>query len=224
MAKEADDDLCRIMRSEFERLTAELRTVDQHIDVLKRKDQRPVDPQREVDAALHILEHLDQVVQHPEAHGALRELVARLGMRVGLKFDSAVKGKVRKVRRLVGGLIVFGDRELPVPLHGRDRLDPEGTQPPKSRRGDDSGVVIEKAKKSSRREMSGADPGGSAPSSVKRNESHREGVSFTKVSRGDRRWTFLNDLTGMRLFHAAIAVARPFTAEELEALGRGQAV
>jgi len=28
----------------------------------------------------------------------------------------------------------------------------------------------------------------------------------------------------MRLFHAAIAVARPFTAEELEALGRGQAV
>jgi hypothetical protein len=43
-------------------------------------------------------------------------------------------------------------------------------------------------------------------------------------SRGDRRWTFPNDYTGVRLFHAAIAVARPFTAEELEALGRGQAV
>ena len=39
--------------------------------------------------------------------------VSRLGTRVGLKFDAAVKGKVRKVRRLVGGLIVFGDRELP---------------------------------------------------------------------------------------------------------------
>jgi hypothetical protein len=101
------------------------------------------------------------------------------------KFAAAVKGKVRKIRRLVGGLIVFGDRELPVLLHGRDRLDPEGT-PPQSRHGHDSGAVNEKAKKSSRREMSGADPGGSAPTSIKRNESHREGVSSTKVSRGDR--------------------------------------
>jgi hypothetical protein len=185
MAKEADDDLCRIMRSEFERLTAELRAVDQRIAVLRQKDQRPVDPQGDVDAALRILEHLDQVVQHPAARDALRKLVARLGMRVGLKFDAAVKGKVRKVRRLVGGLIVFGDRELPVPLHGSDRLDPEGT-PPKSHHGHDRCVVIEKAKKFSRREMSGADPSGSAPTSVKQNESHREGVSSTKVSRGDR--------------------------------------
>jgi len=46
----------------------------------------------------------------------------------------------------------------------------------------------------------------------------------SKNSRGDRRWTFPNDLTGMRLFHAAIALARPFAAEELEILGRGQAL
>jgi hypothetical protein len=44
------------------------------------------------------------------------------------------------------------------------------------------------------------------------------------VSRDDRRWTFPNDLTGIRLFHAAIAVARPFSAEELEILGPGQAL
>ena len=44
------------------------------------------------------------------------------------------------------------------------------------------------------------------------------------MSRGDRRWTFPNDLTGMRLFHAAIALARPFAVEELEILGRGQAL
>ncbi|HEV7999724.1 MAG TPA: hypothetical protein VGP63_07590 [Planctomycetaceae bacterium] len=127
LAQEPDDELSRIMRSEFERLTAELRTADQRIVALKQKERRPVDPQGEVDAALRILEHLDQVIQHPEARDALRKLVAQLGMRVGLKFDAAVKGKVRKVRRLAGGLIVFGDRELPVPLHGRDRLDPKGT-------------------------------------------------------------------------------------------------
>lgn len=43
------------------------------------------------------------------------------------------------------------------------------------------------------------------------------------VSRDDRRWTFPNDSTGMRLFHAAIASVRPFTAEELDALGHVQA-
>jgi hypothetical protein len=49
-----------------------------------------------------------------------------------------------------------------------------------------------------------------------------EGLSVS-YSRGDRRWTFPNGFTGMRLFHAAIAVARPFTAEELDSLGREQA-
>jgi hypothetical protein len=186
MAVEGDDDLCKIMRSEFDSLTAELRSVDQRTDLLKQKEQRPLDPQRDVNAALRILEHLDQVVQHPEAREALRVLVARLGMRVGLKFESAVKGKMRKVRRLVGGLIVFGERELPVPLHGRDRLDPEGTQPLKPQNGHDGGLVIRKAKKSSGTAMIGADPDGSASTAVNQNESHREGVSSTKVSRGDR--------------------------------------
>jgi hypothetical protein len=81
-----------------------------------------------------------------------------LGSECASGLDLMQRSKARcKVRRLVGGLIVFSDRELPVPLHGRDRLDPEGT-PPKPHHGHDSGVVIEKAKKSSRREMSGADP------------------------------------------------------------------
>jgi hypothetical protein len=43
-----------------------------------------------------------------------------------------------------------------------------------------------------------------------------------KPNRGDRRWTFLNDFTGMRLFHAAIALAQPFTAEELQSFGHTQ--
>ena len=63
-------------RSEFERLTAELRTADQRIVDLKQRDRRPVDPKGEVDAALRILEHLDQVVQHPAA----REPLGKLGL------------------------------------------------------------------------------------------------------------------------------------------------
>jgi hypothetical protein len=186
MACEKDDDLCTIIRSEFDRLTKELRGVDQHIDLLDQKVKRPHDFQGEVSAALRLLERLDQVVQNPEAREELRHLVAHLGMRIGLAFDSAVKGKVRKVRRLVGGVIALGDRELPVPLHGRDRLDPDGAKPLASPLGHDSCSGDGLAKKSPKGKLVGADPTGPAPSALSRNESHREGVSFTKVSRGDR--------------------------------------
>jgi hypothetical protein len=54
-------------------------------------------------------------------------------------------------------------------------------------------------------------------------DSQSEGISITEVSQGDRRWTFPNDFSGIRLFHAAIALAQPFTAEELQALGYAQA-
>ena len=46
-----------------------------------------------------------------------------------------------------------------------------------------------------------------------------EGLVSTD-SRGDRRLTFLNDFMGMRLFHATMALAQPFTAEQLQAFGR----
>ena len=44
----------------------------------------------------------------------------------------------------------------------------------------------------------------------------------SKNSRGDRRCTFPNDLTGMRLLHAAISQSRPFTAAELAVFGGGR--
>jgi hypothetical protein len=37
MAREPNDDLCKIMRSEFERLTAELSTIDRDVDRLSQK-------------------------------------------------------------------------------------------------------------------------------------------------------------------------------------------
>ena len=42
-------------------------------------------------------------------------------------------------------------------------------------------------------------------------------------SRGDRRWTFLNDLTGIGLFHLAIAQVEEFTADTFFALGSAEA-
>jgi hypothetical protein len=46
---------------------------------------------------------------------------------------------------------------------------------------------------------------------------------FIQSSRGDRRPTFLNDLTGMGLFHLAIAQVQEFTADTFFALGSTEA-
>jgi hypothetical protein len=45
------------------------------------------------------------------------------------------------------------------------------------------------------------------------NRSQPEGISITKVSRGDRRWTFPNELAGAQLFSLAISQVEEFTAE-----------
>jgi hypothetical protein len=139
-----------------------------------------------VNAALGILERLQQVVQKPEAREAFRELAENLGMRVGLTFGSALKGRVRKVRRLVGGRIVFGDCELPVPLHGRDCISPGGLDSRPTPPGYHDSKRAEEEQESSREETVGADPTESAPTPLNPNESRREGVSSTKVNRGDR--------------------------------------
>ena len=44
----------------------------------------------------------------------------------------------------------------------------------------------------------------------------------TILNRVDRRWTFLNDLTGMGLFHLAIAQVQEFTADTFFALGSAE--
>jgi hypothetical protein len=79
--------------------------------------------QQEVERALSKLKDIQRIVSTPEGRMEVRSMLDELGIRVGLSFVGAVKGKKRPVRKLAGGIIVFGDDELPVKLHGKDRLD-----------------------------------------------------------------------------------------------------
>ena len=53
-----------------------------------------------------------------------------------------------------------------------------------------------------------------------RKTSRNKGFSEVLVSRGDRRLTFPNDLTGVGLFQLAIANSATFTAERFFAVGK----
>ena len=57
-----------------------------------------------------------------EGRKKIRTLVLRLGIFIGLDFEAGKFGK-REVRRLRRGVIAFGENNLPVPIHGRSRID-----------------------------------------------------------------------------------------------------
>jgi hypothetical protein len=59
------------------------------------------------------------------ARAQISPLLEKLGVRLGLTFTEAIKGRKRKVRKLVGGVMAFGGQLLPVPIHGANHCSGE---------------------------------------------------------------------------------------------------
>ena len=150
----------------------------------------------------------------------MNPLLKRLGIRLGLNFHGVIKGKKREVRRLLSGVMAFGDSPLPVPLHGKDSVDGDdaacthgchpgpieeecaqgehdssckgaGTAPAAS-----DEAVSEGGRGETQTAGTGSVPVPAATgdrSPVRPDESQPEGISITKVSRGKRIRT--SDLT-----------------------------
>ncbi len=67
------------------------------------------------------LDDLTSLTVDANANQRIRQLVLRLGIFIGLEFEERQWGK-RPVRRLRRGVIAFGEDNLPVPIHGRNRV------------------------------------------------------------------------------------------------------
>jgi hypothetical protein len=69
-----------------------------------------------------------RIVAAPNARKEINPLLVKLGFRPGLNFVAGVE-RHRPVRKLVGGVMVFGDGELAVPPYGdrnRDAAEDRG--------------------------------------------------------------------------------------------------
>jgi recombinase-like zinc beta ribbon protein len=148
----------RATQGSIARLTQELNAIT------KKGSNEDYDPEKKVDAALGVYDFINRVVDDPTKRADVPKLLNILGFRMGLVFCDGVKGRTRKVRVLKGGVIVTGSNELPVQLYGKD-ADPNGA----GRAGDE------------RVSLPGKNPYASETLT-----SPREGVSFTKVNRGDK--------------------------------------
>ena len=120
LASETDDVLYKALRIEYKRLDAEIDEAEKAVQSARRtRPAAPAKPiEEEVDAAMGLMDDIGRVASDESARAEVRGLLAVLGLRIGLTFGDAVKGRKRKVRRLLGGVMVFGDTALPVPIHG----------------------------------------------------------------------------------------------------------
>ena len=150
-----------------------------------RQSSQQSDPDRDVEAALSLFDDLERVTADSTARAQISPLLEKLGVRLGLTFTEAIKGRKRKVRKLVGGVMAFGGHPLPVPIHGANNCSDEHRQAAVAIPARDAGKLPSK-------NVNHADPGWPAlgdkasKGSVSPGKNQQEGKSFTMVSRGER--------------------------------------
>jgi len=112
-AIEEDPVLRPMIREELTRLQLELDNARGQLATIPEPHlavQRS--PEEEVDRALGLFDDIRRIVRDPAARSQVVPLLTRLGLRIGLRFVDAAK-RTRRVRRLAGGLMAFGDSPFP---------------------------------------------------------------------------------------------------------------
>jgi DNA invertase Pin-like site-specific DNA recombinase len=141
-------------------------------------------PEEEAGKALKLQDEIQRIATDAGARAQVLPLLQRIGLRVGLRYVDATK-KTRRVRRLAGGLISLGGTPFP----GEDKA---GFTSPKSGV-EDLGNDLKKRPQipcgSAEDKQHNKNTSGSScvlPEADQFRNGPREGVSFTKDSRGDR--------------------------------------
>ncbi len=98
-------------------LAAELADVEER---LAEHDPRlpsaaPLDDDAEVRKAMQVIERIEAVCGNADARGELPRLLDDLGVRIGLTFRAGITNR-RAARVLQGGIMAFGNRQLPCTL------------------------------------------------------------------------------------------------------------
>lgn len=204
MATERDDDRYEALGRQFEALRDERSTIRNRIERAESKHHKAAtiraSTDEQVETALQLFDHLERLADDPQARVELLPMFERLGLRVGLYFKEAIKGTKRRVRILDGGILVFGDRELPIALHGALNLDAKAghNRGPKSPKQTDSSASKPQSGEVGQTDSPRDDRDGSTPllpqpvsehhpkQQAFPSNHHREEISITKVSRGER--------------------------------------
>jgi hypothetical protein len=217
MAQERDDARYEAIAREYDRLHREVRATEAALESERRASAPRVATtiQDEVDAALSLLDDIERITADDGARAEIHPMLEALGLRIGLTFGGAIKGRARVVRRLLGGVVSFNGAPLPVRLHGpdnREAIDEPRDSSVRQAQGDVEGELTEShdepagrggvaSNPADRSESSGCRVGigaveggdrfpgltaGSQREPIRPGSRRPEGISITKVNRGER--------------------------------------
>jgi hypothetical protein len=117
MAIERDDAAYEVLKREYSRLNRDLASAKaEHAKATNAQsagDDLSID--EEVEAGMRLVRHLAAVLLDTDNREEAQDIFRRLGIQIGLTFGAQKFGPKRFVRRLKGGVVVYGDAELPRP-------------------------------------------------------------------------------------------------------------
>ena len=221
MAREQDDDRYEAICEQRNQIKIELVRIEKETEkhALRNPGRRGSDGADDVDAAIDLLDNLERVIGDENARAELPKLFRDLGLRIGVNFDSDLKGK-RPVRRLLGGVLAFDGAELPVRLHGDLAVEAQPSHMVAHGSVKTTGSGIESESCVIEEHPGTFDDGcpstAGPPNGV---DVQQKGISFIKVNRGDRRLTFLNEPVVSDLFWRGIAQTLSFSADQFFSQG-----
>jgi hypothetical protein len=70
---------------------------------------------------MSLMDQIEVTLSNPDARAEIGPMLERMGCRVGLFFAEGIEETNRRILRLTGGVTAFGNMELSVPVHGKDR-------------------------------------------------------------------------------------------------------
>lgn len=176
------DQIRQMVTQHIAMINDQLVNVEARLHESSRDVPRQHDADGGVKAAMNLLDQFKQVLADPNARQQLIDMIKLLNMRAGLNFVEGIRGTKQKIRRLAGGALYFGSTPLPIPLHGKDNCQSRlGFEENRNQR-EGSPALLPKITKAVGSEDFTSPPTASVEVPLCRHE----GVSFTKVSRGDR--------------------------------------
>lgn len=184
MAIEEDSQIRATIRDEYITLKSELDEARRQLDAAQLPEvSAATSPEQEVESAMRLLDSIRLVATVDSARAQILPLLERLKLNIGLRFTEGLKGTKRRVRRLAGGIIAFGDNPFP-----KQASTPPSLSGPGGRSSDERS---REAASDEQIEMNKMEKAASVspvrlPDAAHFETRHREGVSFTKVSCGDR--------------------------------------
>lgn len=193
LAKETHETVYEMLRDESIAVGVQRQQLQTALDKLNREvaSRQQLEPAVQVQAAMRLLSQIESIVANPCARQELAAFIDKLGIWVGLEFTEALKGKKRKVRKLAGGRLYFGQVRPPVVLYGTRNCEHPHHDTSQAE------LVVQPDFSTSRPVET--KPTGPAPEDhsvpARRADSavppepvlgRPEGISFTKVNRGDR--------------------------------------